>query len=444
MPPATDPASSSPKDTPTPMDSPRAPVTHPATDPGPEAGLLFRNRDYTGWWIGETLSQLGSALAVVAYPLLILSVTGSAAGAGAVEAASSIGYVVTLLIGGALADRFSRRSLMLVAPIIQAVAVSTVVVAVLADQVTIPHVAAVGLLQGLAGGLSGGAEYAALRRVVDEDQLPTAFALAQGRGMAIRLVGPAVGGLLFGITRFLPFLADAISFLINVVGVLMIRRPLGPDLDENAEREPVLTSIRTGLRFIAGNAYLRFVTVWAALINACAAALLILVIVLIHEAGGSPALVGAVNAVGAVGGLLGALVAARVVRKVPGRLLVIVASWLMALAVTGVAIATSPWAIGGLMAVFMFVVGPLNVLFSTYQVKIVPDALMGRVSSGIEFGASSIRWVGALGAGVVASAASPAWATAIVAVVLSLIAASTLVARGLHVLDKPIEDVVPA
>jgi MFS family permease len=424
--------------------TPTPEATAPAGDLSPQQGLLFRNRDYTGWWIGETLSELGTALAVVAYPLLILSFTGSVAGAGAVEAASSIGYVVTLLIGGALADRFSRRTLMLVSPTIQAVAVSTVVVAVLTDRVTIAHVALVGLVQGLAGGLSGGAEYAALRRVVTEDQLPTAFALAQGRGMAIRLVGPAVGGLLFGVTRWLPFLADAISFVVNVLGVLMIRRPLGPDRDEHAEREPVLTSIGAGLRFIGGNAYLRFVTVWAALINACAAALLILVIVLIHQRGGSPALVGAVNAIGAVGGLVGALVAPRIVLRMPGRVLVVTASWLMALVVAGVAVVTNPWAIGVLMALFMFVVGPLNVLFSTYQVKIIPDALMGRASSGIEFGASSIRWVGALGAGVVASALSPAWATGIVAVVLGLIAASTLVARGLRVLDEPLDEVEPA
>lgn len=428
------------------MDSPSTPVADPSTDsstdPGPQQGLLFRNRDYTGWWIGETLSDFGTALAVVAYPLLILAATGSAAGAGAVEAASSIGYVVTLLIGGALADRFSRRTLMLVGPSIQAVAVSTVAIAVLADRVTIPHVALVGLLQGLAGGLSGGAEYAALRRVVAEDQLPTAFALMQGRGMVIRLVGPAIGGVLYGVARWLPFLADAVSFVVNIIGVLMIRRPLGPDLNEQEPREPVLASIWSGIGFIMGNAYLRFVTIWAALLNACAAGLLILVIVLIHTRGGSPALVGAVNAIGAVGGLAGAIVATRIVRRVAGRLLVVVASWLMALAVAGIALVSSPWAVGALMALMMFSVAPLNVLFSTYQVRIIPDALMGRASSAIEFGASSIRWVGALAAGLFATAMGPAAAVGVFAAVLGLIAVSTVVARGLRVLDTPVDKVV--
>ena len=424
------------------MDDPTTPVADRDTEQQPSRGLLFRNRDYTGWWIGETLSEFGTALAVVAYPLLVLAVTGSAAGAGAVEAAVSIGYVVTLLIGGALADRFSRRTLMLVSPSIQAVAVSTVTIAILTDRVTIPHVVVVGFLQGLAGGLSGGAEYAALRRVVDQDQLPTAFSLMQARGMVIRLIGPAIGGVLYGVARFLPFLVDAISFLVNIAGVLMIRRPLGPDLDENEPREPVLASIGGGIRFIMGNAYLRFVTVWAALINACAAGLLILVIVLVYTRGGSPALVGAVNAVGAVGGLVGALVAARIVRRLPGRLMVIVASWLMALAVAGIALVTNAWAIGVLLALLMFVISPLNVLFSSYQARIIPDRLIGRASSAIEFGASSIRWVGALAAGLLASAIGPAAATGIFAGVLALIAMSTFVATGLRVLDTPLDEVV--
>lgn len=424
------------------MDDSTTPVVELDTEQQPSRGLLFRNRDYTGWWIGQTLSDFGTALAVVAYPLLVLAVTGSAAGAGAVEAALSIGYVVTLLIGGALADRLSRRTLMLLSPSIQTVAVSTVTIAVIIDRVTIPHIVVVGFLQGLAGGLSGGAEYAALRRVVEQYQLPTAFSLMQARGMVIALIGPTIGGLLYGVARFLPFLVDAISFVVNILGVMMIRRSLGPDLDEKEPREPVLTSIGGGIRYIIGNAYLRFVTIWAALINACAAGLFILVIVLVHMRGGSPALVGAVNAIGACGGLVGAAVAARIVRALPGRLLVIVASWLMALAVAGIAMVSDAWAIGLLMALLMFVVSPLNVLFSSYEARIIPDRLIGRASSAIEFGASSIRWVGALAAGILASTIGPAAATGIFAGVLALIALSTLAARGLRVLDTPLEQIV--
>jgi MFS family permease len=402
--------------------------------------LLFRNRDYTGWWIGETVSEFGSALSVVAYPLLILAVTGSAAGAGAVEAAVSIGGLVTMLIGGALADRFSRRTILVAGPLTQAVAVSTVVVAVVTGHVTIVHIAVVGFVQGLVGGLAGGAEFAALRRVVPARHLPTAFAQLQGRTMAIRLAGPSAGGFLFGIARWVPFLGDALSFLVSALGVVLIRRPLGPDLDEREPRESITASIGAGFRFIRGNAYLRFLTVWAALANACNAGLFLLVIVLIHTRHGSAALVGAVASLGAVGGLAGALLSGRITKRAPGRLLVIVVSWTTAVVVAGIALVSAAWMVGALLALTMFLVAPINVVFATYEARTIPDALMGRVTSAINFGAASIRWIGALGAGFLASAFSPTTATLAFAGVLAAIAVSTHLASGLHVLDHPIDE----
>jgi MFS family permease len=265
--------------------------------------LLFRNRDYTGWWIGDTVSAYGTALSTVAYPLLILFTTGSATSAGVVAAAESIGGLVTMLIGGALADRVSRRAILVASPLVQAVVVGTVVVAVVTGHVYVSHVAAVGLIQGLVGGMAVGADFAALRRVVPEEMLPNAFALAQGRTWAIRLAGPSSGGLLFG-----------------------------------------------------------------------------------------------------------------------------------------VALVPNPWAIGALIAVTFVLIAPLNVVFGTYEARMIPDALMGRVSSAINFGASSIRWLGPLSAGALASAFSPSVATLVFAGVQAAVAVSTFVASGLHVLDRPIDE----
>lgn len=404
--------------------------------------LLFRNRDYTGWWIGDTVSTYGSALSTVAYPLLILAVTGSAASAGIVASAEGIGALVTMLIGGALADRFSRRTILLAGPLVQAVVVSTVVIAVITGHVNVVHVAAVGLIQGLAGGLTGGADFAALRRVVPKEQLPNAFALEQGRTMAIRLVGPSSGGVLFGIARSLPFLGDAVSFVAGALGVLLIRQPLGPDPDEHdGQSESIFASIAGGFRYIRSNAYLRFLTVWVALANGLISGLMILVIVLIHSRHGSASLVGAVSSLSAVGGLAGALVSSRIAKRVPGRALVIAVSWMTAASLVGIALVPNPWVIGLLLALTFVLIAPLNVVFSTYEARTIPDALMGRVSSAINFGASSIRWLGPLAAGLLASTFSPAAATLGFAGVQAAVAASTFIAKGLHILSRPIDEV---
>lgn len=414
------------------------------------ARLLFRNRDYTGWWIGETVSDFGSALSQVAYPLLVLAVTGSAAGAGVVQAAVSLGGLVTMLLGGALADRFSRKTILFAVPLVQGAAVSTVVAAVVTGHITVAQLAVVGFVQGMGTGLAGGAEFAALRRVVDADQLPTAFAQLQGRSMTILLAGPTAGGFLFGVARWVPFLGDAVSFLASATGVALIRRPLGPSRDERdgrderAPREPLRASIATGFRFIRGNAYMRFVMAWAALGNAAVPGLLLLVIILIHSHHGSSTLVGAVTSIGAVGGLGGALLSPRIARRVPGRLLIIAVSWIAALVAAGIAAVPDPWSIAALLALLLFLIAPINVVLSSYEAQIIPDALMGAVSSTINFGAASLRWLGNIGAGFLAEALSPAAAILIYAAILAAMAVSTHLARGLHVLRTPIAEATEA
>jgi hypothetical protein len=106
----------------------------------------------------------------------------------------------------------------------------------------------------------------------------------------------------------------------------------------------------------------------------------------------------------------------------------------------GVALVPNPWAIGALIAVTFVLIAPLNVVFGTYEARMIPDALMGRVSSAINFGASSIRWLGPLSAGALASAFSPSVATLVFAGVQAAVAVSTFVASGLHVLDRPIDE----
>jgi MFS family permease len=416
-----------------------AAVTVPP-EPKQRAGLLFRNRDYTGWWIGDTLSDFGTALSLVAYPLLVLAITGSAAGAGIVEAAVIIGGLITMLFGGAFADRFPRRTILLIGPFVQAVVVSSVVVAVLMDKVTIGHLGVAGFVQGLANGLTMGATLAALRRLVPAEQLPAAFGQYEARYMTIKMAGPSVGGFLFGISRWVPFLCDALSFLASVVGVLLIRRPLGPDRDEDKARESIFASIGAGLKFIRGNAYMRFVAVWASLISACITGLLLLVILLVHSRDGSAALVGAVTSVGAVGGLAGALLSNWIVKRVPGRLLVIAVSWTTAAVAVGMGLVPGTWTVGAFLALMMFLNSPVNVLFATYEARLIPDELMGQVSSAMSVAATSIQWLGPISAGLLSASFGPAKATIVFACVMGALAMVTHFASGLRVLDRPIAE----
>ena len=90
------------------------------TGPEPKPRPLLLTRDYAGWWSGNTISALGTSVSSIAFPLLVLYGTGSVAKAGVITAASMIGTLATTLLGGALADRVSRKAILVIGPVIKA------------------------------------------------------------------------------------------------------------------------------------------------------------------------------------------------------------------------------------------------------------------------------------------------------------------------------------
>lgn len=405
---------------------------------------LWRNRDYVGWLIGESLSGLGTSLSTFAYPLLILFATHSAARTGIVAAAANIGGLSTVLIGGAFADRYSRRILMIVGPIVQAAIVLSVAVAVLAGHVLLVHVAVAGFADGAVVGVTNAAQRAALRRLVPPAQYATASSQYWIRDSSVRIAGPPLGGVLFAASRALPFVVDAVSYLAALVGAAAIRRPLGPDVAESgAGREPLLPAVASGVRFMLGNGYLRFLAWWAAVMNMLGSGLMLLVILLVRARGGGAALIGGTQAIGAAGGILGALITGWVVRRMAGRWLVVALSWAMAAAAFAMS-ALPAWGIGVMVSVISLVAVPLNVTFDTYEMQIIPDAMLGRVSTTIDLAANGLRWLAPLTVGLLVEATSAQttalmWGGAFVVVTLLVMAN-----RSVHVLNRPVTEVAEA
>ncbi|MGO4430349.1 MFS transporter, partial [Streptomyces sp. MCAF7] len=87
---------------------------------------LWRNRDYLYWWSGNGLSTLGTSVSTLAFPLLMLYATGSATQAGTITVLHMLGKLGTLAVGGALADRVSRRAILCLVPLVEAVSMAAV------------------------------------------------------------------------------------------------------------------------------------------------------------------------------------------------------------------------------------------------------------------------------------------------------------------------------
>src|SRR5215469_18503135 len=115
----------------------------PAARPGP----LGRNRDFNLLWSGQALSDLGTQMSTIAYPLLILAVTGSAAKAGIVGSATIGGMLLFLLPAGVAADRWRRKRIMLITSSLQMIVGASVALVIVTHHIYLAHLAAVGLIQ---------------------------------------------------------------------------------------------------------------------------------------------------------------------------------------------------------------------------------------------------------------------------------------------------------
>src|SRR6266542_2284309 len=216
---------------------------------------LRRNRDFMVLQIGQLLSNVGTQLTAIAYPLLVLALTGSAAKAGIVSFARTLPLALFALPAGLAADRWSRKRLMIAADGVRVVAVGSLAAAILIDEIVFWAIPLVAFVEGAGGALFSAAGPGALRAVVPARRLPAAAGVQTGRQAAVSLAGPPLGGALFGLARALPFLVDALSYAFSTLSLLAMRTPF------QEEREPHLSSLRSrlaeGFRFVWSRPFLR-------------------------------------------------------------------------------------------------------------------------------------------------------------------------------------------
>ncbi len=411
------------------------------TDQNAKPRALLRNRDYMGWWTGNTVSALGTSISGIAFPLLVLYTTGSVAKAGLITAANMIGAVATTLWGGALADRMSRKLILIASPVVQASALAAVAVLVRAGHVPLAVLAAMACVSGLASGFAVGASTPALRRLVPKEQMAAASSQMMGRDMLAEIIGSPLGGFMFAVARWLPFGADAVSFLFASAGAAAIRGPLGPDRSSAEEKTTVLADITEGFGFVRRQPFLRFFAVFAALVNVIGNGFFLVFIALVKYRGGGPTEIGLVTSVALIGGIVGAIAAPVLLKKVPARVVMITAMWMFVASFAGVAIAPRPWEIGVALLVAMIGLAPINIVFEAYMIRLVPDALIGRISSVIRFGSTSLAWTGPLLVGLLADLFGPPGGAAVLMAATIPFAIALHLTRSLGVLDQPLEDV---
>src|SRR5262249_52154798 len=155
------------------------------------------NRDYMLLWSGQTVSSVGTQVSLIAFPFLVLGLTGSPTQAGFMGALRAVPYLIFSLPAGALIDRWDRKVVMIICDTGRARALCTTPLAPLPGQFPLTRFSLVSATEGTLFVFFNLAEVASLPRVVPKEQLPAANAQnAATEGTAV-LVGPPLGGALF-------------------------------------------------------------------------------------------------------------------------------------------------------------------------------------------------------------------------------------------------------
>jgi MFS family permease len=354
---------------------------------------LARNRDFTVLWVGQTISEVGSAVSMFAFPLLAYALSRSAGVTALVEAVYLIGMTATLLPAGVVADRYDRRLVMRWASAVGALAYGSLAAAGVLGALTVPHVTLVALVTGITSGLFGPAEMSAVRSVVASEDLPTALSQNQARQHVASLVGAPVGGVLYSALRWLPFLVDAVSFVVAWVLLGRLRADLAPEPGPPAR--PV-DQVREGVRFIRHSAYYRVLLVWASLVNLTVNAVFFVAILRLIQAHTPPAQIGMVSTMAGLGGILGAVVAPRIIDRVPTGLLTVISAWVFVPLMVPVALWNTPLVVGAALFVGLLLNPAGNAASSSYGMTLIPAGLQGRVSSASRFCSMSLMFLAPL------------------------------------------------
>lgn len=346
-----------------------------------DAGLppLSHNRDYAYLIAGGAVSSLGSRMSSLAFPLITLAATGSPFAVGLVAGATTMALVLVGLPAGALVDRWDRRRTMIAAASLGGTAYLSVAIAVFADHITVPHLMLAAACGGVANSFYNPAEQVAVRHVVRKSDIPRAAVNNQVRSATAGLAGPPIGGFLFGITRGLPMVADAFTYLVAIVCASRVRTPLPGVATE--DREPLLPSIRRGLEFLFGHQLLRTITLLSTVLNFAGTGLVVSVTITMQQRGTAPAWIGAVSSAMAVSMLLSSLLAGRILQRMSVGLLMFLTPVVGAVAFAGMAFVHAPIVLMLLMACATFLLAPCNAAVIAVLTDRTPADRLGRVMS---------------------------------------------------------------
>ena len=364
---------------------------------------LHRNRDFLLLQTGLLLSSAGSQMTSIAYPLLVLALTGSPAKAGVVAFVRLLAMALLALPAGLAADHWSRRRLMIGAHAVRALAIGTLGVLLVLDEIVYWVVPLVAFVEGAGAAVFGAAHSGAFRAVVPTQQLPGAVAVVTGREAAVSVASPALGGVLFGVARALPFLVHAVLYVFSACALLAMRTPFQEARE--VDRSPLRARLAEGIRFLWDHAFLRTCALLYGLTNFIGPGVMLAIVVIGQEQGLTSGEVGLLLSAFGACVLVGAFLSPLVRRRLPVRGVLLLELWTW-VGCGAFLVWPNVYVLTASILPTALAIPSTDSVVHSYQLAMTPDRLLGRVGSVRITIALLIAPLGPLAAGLLLEAVS--------------------------------------
>jgi MFS family permease len=185
---------------------------------------IKQSRNFTFLWIGQLLSVLGSSITMVILPVIVYSLTGSTVVMGITMTMYMLPNVLILPFSGLSVDRLNRIKLMLCTDIVRFLLMVTIMVLIFSDTLTINVLNVLVAIYGLMDGLFQPAYSAVRAKIFVPTIRNSANSLTQVSNQGVRLIGPALGGLIVSISSAgLGFGLDALTYSFSFICLLFLR-----------------------------------------------------------------------------------------------------------------------------------------------------------------------------------------------------------------------------
>ena len=378
---------------------------------GHDDGATGVRAPFARYWLSQFLADFGDGVRLAALPLLAAQLTRSPAAVAAVTAVQSLPWLMGAGLG-VIVDRTDRRRLIVAVDITRAAIIAALAGAILLHAEGLALIYLTAFTTGVGSALRRTAAVTCVPRLVSSADLDRANGrLIAGQIVGNELAGPAAGGWLFGLSAAVPLAVNAGALGIAMLLLLTLPsvfQPAGQPAQQGSEpaRATVRQDLAEGLAWLRRHSEIRDLTIAVGVISAMDAAwiavLVLYAIQILHQ---KPGGYGALLAIAAIGGIAAGATGSRLTRRLGTWPVLLLAGLTMA-ATQLVLGLTANLPIAALMLAASSAAWALfDMTATTMRQRLVPDRLLGRVTSlyGTVFGGAEAG--GALAGGVLAAAA---------------------------------------